>query len=55
MVVTVFGPLSNDEMRDKAYKVIQKLCQIKVLTNLSVIEWAVAKHNFEDEFIVQAL
>lgn len=38
----MFGPASNDEMRDKAAKVIQKLCQIKVLTNISVVEWAVS-------------
>lgn len=32
MILQVF-PASNDEMRDKALKVIQKLCQIKVLSN----------------------
>ena len=61
MVVSVFGPATNEEMRDKACKVIQKLCQIKVLTNLSVIEWAVGNMQtkacevLEMELILQAL
>jgi hypothetical protein len=41
MVLNVFGPQENDEMRDKSLKVIQKLCQIRVLSNQIVIEWAV--------------
>lgn len=42
MVMAVFGPTENYEMRDKATKVIQKMCQIRVLSNQVVIEWALA-------------
>jgi len=66
LIVGVFGPSKNDEMRDKASKVIQKLCQIKVLTNQAVIEWAASSiqakgaANREDvsqelELVLQAL
>ena len=61
MVVAVFGPTDNDEMQDKIYKVIQKLCQIKVLSNQTVIEWAVASMQakssctMELELILQSL
>jgi hypothetical protein len=61
MVLAVFGPAENDEMRDKAAKVIQKLCQIRVLSNQTVIEWAVANMQskgsklIELDLILQAL
>ena len=44
-------------MRDKNSKVIQKLCQIKVVSNQAVIEWAVrsikAKGSFNYESMAQ--
>jgi len=41
-VIKVFVVPANasEESRDKANKVLQKLCQINVLSNNSVIEWA---------------